>query len=74
MFTGIVEELGHVVAIEHGADSARLTVHGPLVTSDAAHGASIDPEAPFGTTTTASALAPATCGKTASRRSSAFCD
>ncbi len=41
MFTGIVEELGHVVAIEHGADSARLTVHGPLVTSDAAHGASI---------------------------------
>ncbi|MEO7745121.1 MAG: riboflavin synthase [Actinomycetota bacterium] len=41
MFTGIVEELGHVVGIEHGADSARLTVHGPLVTSDAAHGASI---------------------------------
>jgi riboflavin synthase len=41
MFTGIVEELGHVVEIEHGADSARLTVHGPLVTSDAAHGASI---------------------------------
>ncbi len=41
MFTGIVEELGYVVEIEHGADSARLTVHGPLVTSDAAHGASI---------------------------------
>ncbi len=41
MFTGIVEELGHVIEIEHGADSARLTVHGPLVTSDAAHGASI---------------------------------
>jgi len=41
MFTGIVEELGHVVELEHGADSARLTVHGPLVTSDAAHGASI---------------------------------
>ena len=41
MFTGIVEELGHLVSIEHGADSARLTVHGPLVTSDAARGASI---------------------------------
>jgi riboflavin synthase len=41
MFTGIVEELGRVVALEPGADSARLTVHGPLVTSDAMHGASI---------------------------------
>ena len=41
MFTGIVEELGHVVALEPGTASARLTVAGPLVTSDAAHGASI---------------------------------
>ncbi len=41
MFTGIVEELGEVVAIERGADSARLTVRGPLVTSDAELGASI---------------------------------
>lgn len=41
MFTGIVEELGHVVALERGATSARLTVAGPLVTSDAVHGASI---------------------------------
>jgi riboflavin synthase len=41
MFTGIVEELGHVVALESGAESARLTVAGPVVTSDAAHGASI---------------------------------
>ena len=41
MFTGIVEELGHVVALEPGTDSARLTVAGPLVTSDAVHGASI---------------------------------
>ena len=41
MFTGIVEELGHVVALEDGAESARLTVEGPLVTSDAEHGASI---------------------------------
>jgi riboflavin synthase len=41
MFTGIVEELGAVAGIERGADSARLTVHGPLVTSDATPGASI---------------------------------
>ena len=41
MFTGIVEELGRVVALETGAESARLTVAGPLVTSDAVHGASI---------------------------------
>ena len=41
MFTGIVEELGTVTALELGADSARLTVHGPLVTADAEHGASI---------------------------------
>ncbi|KAB7740607.1 riboflavin synthase [Nostocoides sp. F2B08] len=41
MFTGIVEELGRVAAVEHGAESARLTLHGPLVTEDAVHGASI---------------------------------
>lgn len=41
MFTGIVEELGTVTALERDADSARLTVHGPLVTSDTEHGASI---------------------------------
>lgn len=41
MFTGIVEELGAVTAIEHGEDSARLVVSGPLVTQDAVHGASI---------------------------------
>ncbi|KRE62688.1 riboflavin synthase [Nostocoides sp. Soil756] len=41
MFTGIVEELGTVVALESATDSARLTIRGPLVTSDAAHGASI---------------------------------
>lgn len=41
MFTGIVEELGEVVALDHLADSARLTVRGPAVTADAAHGASI---------------------------------
>lgn len=41
MFTGIVEELGTVVALDHGEESARLTVAGPLVTQDAEHGASI---------------------------------
>lgn len=41
MFTGIVEELGAVAAIEPGEDSARLTVRGPLVTADVTHGASI---------------------------------
>ena len=41
MFTGIVEELGEVTAWEQLADSARITVKGPLVTSDAKHGDSI---------------------------------
>jgi riboflavin synthase len=41
MFTGIVEELGEIVAIQHGAESAVVTVRGPLVTSDAAPGVSI---------------------------------
>ncbi|MDN3358385.1 riboflavin synthase [Actinomadura sp. DC4] len=41
MFTGIVEELGEIVALDRAADSARLTVRGPLVVSDAVHGASI---------------------------------
>jgi riboflavin synthase len=41
VFTGIVEELGSVVAIEPQADAARLRIRGPLVTSDAVHGASI---------------------------------
>ncbi|MBB6344020.1 riboflavin synthase [Nonomuraea muscovyensis] len=41
MFTGIIEEKGQVVAIEPAGDSARMSVRGPLVTSDAAHGDSI---------------------------------
>jgi riboflavin synthase len=41
MFTGIVEELGEVVAIEDLGDAARLTVRGAQVTSDAAAGDSI---------------------------------
>lgn len=41
MFTGIVEELGTVVDLEDQGDAVRLTVNGPLVTSDAAPGDSI---------------------------------
>lgn len=41
MFTGIVEELGEVVEKQDLGDSARFTLRGPLVTSDAGHGDSI---------------------------------
>ncbi|HYZ55106.1 MAG TPA: riboflavin synthase [Streptosporangiaceae bacterium] len=41
MFTGIVEELGEVVAIDDLADAARLTVRGPQVTEGVSHGDSI---------------------------------
>ena len=41
LFTGIVEELGTIVARDDLSDSARNTVDGPLVTSDAGHGDSI---------------------------------
>lgn len=41
MFTGIVEELGHVVALEDQGDAVRLTVRAPIVTADAALGDSI---------------------------------
>lgn len=41
MFTGLIEEIGEIVAIENVGESMRLTVRGPLVTSDAKHGDSI---------------------------------
>ena len=41
MFTGIVEELGVVEAIEDQGDAVRLRVRGPLVTEDAGLGDSI---------------------------------
>lgn len=41
MFTGIVEELGEIVARQELTDAARLVVHGPTVTADARHGDSI---------------------------------
>jgi riboflavin synthase len=41
VFTGIVEELGEVTAVEDLGDACRFTLHGPLVTEGAAHGDSI---------------------------------
>src|ERR1700712_3791691 len=41
MFTGIVEELGTVDALTDQGDAVRLTVRGPVVTSDADLGDSI---------------------------------
>jgi riboflavin synthase len=41
VFTGIVEELGEVVAVEGQPDAARLTVRGPQVVAGAARGDSI---------------------------------
>src|SRR3954447_8286149 len=41
MFTGIVEELGEVIARDPLAEAARLIIRGPVVTSDAGHGDSI---------------------------------
>lgn len=41
MFTGIVEEVGEIVELHHGQESAVLRVRGSLVTSDAHHGDSI---------------------------------
>ncbi len=41
MFTGIVEELGEVVAVDDLGDAARLSVRGPRVTDGVANGDSI---------------------------------
>ena len=41
MFTGLIEEIGELVAVAPVGDSLRLTIAGPTVTSDASHGASI---------------------------------
>lgn len=41
MFTGIVEEIGAIVAAEDLPDARRLTVRGDVVTADARHGDSI---------------------------------
>lgn len=41
MFTGIIEELGEVLAWDRSGDSGRLTVKAPIAVSDATHGDSI---------------------------------
>ncbi|NGN63011.1 riboflavin synthase [Streptomyces sp. A7024] len=41
MFTGIVEELGEVVAVEELGDASRFRLRGPVVTEGAKHGDSI---------------------------------
>ncbi|WUS95957.1 riboflavin synthase [Streptomyces sp. NBC_00708] len=41
MFTGIVEELGEVTAVEHLDDASRFRLRGPVVTEGAKHGDSI---------------------------------
>ncbi|MGW7358858.1 riboflavin synthase [Streptomyces sp. NPDC054802] len=41
MFTGIVEELGEVTAVEHLGDASRFRLRGPIVTENAKHGDSI---------------------------------
>lgn len=41
MFTGIIEEVGEVIAWNQAGDAARLTVRAPLAVSDARHGDSI---------------------------------
>ncbi len=41
MFTGLIEEVGEIVAVAPSGDGARVTVRSPLVVEDAAHGASI---------------------------------
>jgi len=41
MFTGIIEEIGEVIAWERDGGAARITVRGPLSVSDAKHGDSI---------------------------------
>jgi riboflavin synthase, alpha subunit len=41
MFTGIIEEIGEVTAVQASGDAARITVRAPLVVADARHGDSI---------------------------------
>lgn len=41
MFTGIVEEIGSITAVEPSGDGVRVTVTAPVAVSDAGHGDSI---------------------------------
>lgn len=67
MFTGIIEEKGEVLDVVRLTDSARITLRGPRVTEEAAHGQSIavngvcltvtDPSGAAGGTFTADVMA-----------------
>ena len=46
MFTGIVEEVGEILAVDAAADVVRLTVRGPTVTSRVTTGADCEPVTP----------------------------
>ena len=50
MFTGIVEELGTVEAVEHQGDAIRLTIRAAAVLSDAGLGDSIAATVPSSST------------------------
>ena len=41
MFTGIIEEVGHVVSAQHNAQSMRLTIAGDVIFKDMNIGDSI---------------------------------
>lgn len=41
MFTGLVEELGKIISIEHGGDGVRIAVSAVIVTADISNGDSI---------------------------------
>jgi len=41
MFTGIIEEIGEIAAVEPSGDGVRVTVRAPLAAADAVQGASI---------------------------------
>ena len=41
MFTGIIEELGHVKVVEERGENARIVISAQIVTTDAKHGDSI---------------------------------
>ena len=65
MFTGIVEEIGEVVAVRRTDEVLELTVRGPTVSSDARHGDSI---AVSGVCLTVTAVEPRGAGRASGRR------
>jgi len=41
MFTGLIEEIGEITAVQHGDEVTRLTIRAPHAVADTEHGASI---------------------------------